>query len=121
MRLYTLTGATSVSNEDHGTFDVDPKTGAIEVPEALGRILHNVFLAGKRAWEDDVERAKRLADEELARRKDPATLLAAVEALTEKVAGGGDSGSSEPAPAAPAKKAAVKKAPAKKAAGPAAS
>jgi len=78
MRLYSRFGATQVSNEDFGDFDVDPDSGAVEVPPALGALLHNQHINGLRAWEDDAERTARLTAEELARRKDPATLLAAV-------------------------------------------
>ena len=74
MRLYTLTGAASVSNDEHGTFEVDPETGAVEVPEALGRILHGTCFGGRRVWEDDAERSQRLVAEDLERRRDPAVL-----------------------------------------------
>lgn len=105
MRLYTLTGASGVTNEEHGSFEVDPETGILEVPEALGLVLHATHINGKAAWETDAERSTRIASEDLARRQDPATLLAAVEALTQKVA--------EPAPE-PVKEPARKQTPARK-------
>lgn len=86
MRLYTLLDASSVHDEDHGSFDVDPETGAVEVPQELGLLLHRTHIGGRKAWEDDAERSTRLAEEDLARRKDPATLLAAVEALAGNLA-----------------------------------
>lgn len=95
MRLYTLTGAQSVTNEDHGTFDVDPATGAVEVPDALGRILHGTYFGGRRVWEDDAERSARLAAEDLERRRDPAVLY---DLLQQRL------GADTPAPSAPAAK-----------------
>jgi hypothetical protein len=83
MKLYTLTGASGVSNEDYGDFDVD-EDGSIEVPEAFGVLLRDSHIGGVKAWEDEIERFHRLAAEDVARRKDPATLLATVEKLVEQ-------------------------------------
>lgn len=85
MRLYTRLGATIVRHPEFGEYVVDAD-GAVDVPEALGRRMHATHFDGRLAWEDDAERAARLAADEDARRKDPATLLAAVEALTATVA-----------------------------------
>lgn len=85
MRLHSRLGASSVQHEQFGCFDVDAD-GVVDVPEPLGHILHSTHIGGQQAWETDAELAARLAAEDLARRKDPATLLAALEALTAKVA-----------------------------------
>lgn len=82
MRLYTRLGASSVVHEDD-TFDVD-ENGAVEVPEPLGQRLHATHIDGKQAWETETERHTRLVAAEIERRRDPATLLAAVESLAEK-------------------------------------
>lgn len=80
MRLYTRNTAASVSDETHGSFDVD-ENGAIEVPEELGQRLHATHVAGQPQWETEAERHQRLTHEELERRRDPETLLQAVEHL----------------------------------------
>lgn len=80
MRLYSRTGAASVQHEEHGSFDVDPDSGAVEVPDELGELLQRQHFAGQRAWENDAERSTRLADEDLARRRDPGALYDLLEA-----------------------------------------
>jgi hypothetical protein len=74
MRLYSRTGAATVHNEDHGKFDVDPDTGAVDLPDELGTYLHGQHIDGQPAWEDDAERHARLETEDRARRSDPASL-----------------------------------------------
>jgi len=80
MRLYTRTGATALDHPEHGHFDADPQ-GAFDLPDELADHLHAFHIAGRPAWETDIERQRRLISEELERRKDPATLLSAVEQL----------------------------------------
>ena len=80
MRLYSRDGVTSVAHPDFGEFHADAD-GAIDFPDELGTHLHRVAVGGVRQWEDDAERSNRLAAEELKRRQDPSTLLAAVEDL----------------------------------------
>lgn len=74
MRVYSRTAASSVHHDEHGTYDIDPDTGLVEVPDELGELLMRQHVAGERAWENDAERHKRLADEEAARRRDPGAL-----------------------------------------------
>jgi hypothetical protein len=80
MRLYSRTGATAVDDGgEHYTAADD--AGGFDFPEDVGARLHSFHAAGKPLWETQVEQQARLTGEELERRKDPATLLTAVEAL----------------------------------------
>ena len=72
MKLYSLTGATSVGRDDVGDFDADVD-GAVEVPEDFGVFLRDNHPGGVKAWEDEPERHARLVAEEEARRRDPAS------------------------------------------------
>ena len=83
MILYTLIGHSFISDPEFGDFELED--GQVEVPEELGRRLHSTHIEGKPVWETSGERHERLVREEDARRRDPASLLAAVEALTAKV------------------------------------
>ena len=85
MRLYSRLGASSVSSEEHGSFDVDDD-GAVDVPEPLGQHLHATHVNGAKAWETEAERHNRLVQAEIARRKDPEALLSVVESMAEKQA-----------------------------------
>lgn len=79
MRLYSRNGATSVTHEGH-TYEPDD-SGAFDFPEALGQQQHSFHVNGRPLWETEIERNNRLMNEELERRKDPATLLDAVNKL----------------------------------------
>lgn len=83
MKLYSRFGADSVDAE--GVEYKAGKDGGIEVPAELGAFLHNQHLNGELAWENDAERAVRLAAEENARKSDPAYLASIVEDLSAKV------------------------------------
>ncbi|MFJ9771231.1 hypothetical protein ACIRVF_08300 [Kitasatospora sp. NPDC101157] len=76
MRLYSRTGATALDDPRHGRIEADPDHGGFDLPEELAEELR-----GFPAWETDVERQQRLVIEEIERRKDPATLLDAVQQL----------------------------------------
>lgn len=84
MKLYSRFGADSVDAD--GVEWKSDKDGGIEVPEELGRFLHNQHINGERAWEDDAERQKRIEEEEHAKKSDPAYLASIVEDLASKVA-----------------------------------
>jgi hypothetical protein len=79
MRLY--------STHDHAVTQVDdPELGVVTPDENGGFELSHNFASTLHAfpgWEDDAERAARLAREEADRRRDPATLLDAVQELVE--------------------------------------
>lgn len=80
MRLYTRTGATAVDDPEFGTFEADEE-GGFDLPDDLSERLIRFHIDGRPAWETDTERQNRLIAEELERRKDPATLLEAVQQL----------------------------------------
>lgn len=80
--LYSLDGATGITDPDTGTIYTPNEDGQFDVPATLGDTLTAVHIAGRRVWETIPERYVRLEAEETARRKDPATLLAEVEKLT---------------------------------------
>lgn len=80
MRLYTRTGAVALDDPDFGHFDAHPD-GGFDFPDELSDRLHSFAVGGRPAWETDVERQRRLIAEELERRKDPASLLDAVQKL----------------------------------------
>jgi hypothetical protein len=80
MRLYSRTGATAVDHPEHGHFEA-ADDGGFDFPDELSDALHRYHVHGRPAWETAIERQNRLIDEELERRKDPATLLSAVEQL----------------------------------------
>jgi len=86
MRLYTTTDAESVEHEGV-EYKVDAN-GSIEVPEAFGVFLNNQHLAGKKAWENDAERAARMDAETAAKKASPEHLAELVEELTAKVDAG---------------------------------
>ncbi|WP_333746049.1 hypothetical protein [Streptomyces sp. IBSBF 2950] len=80
MRLYSRTGVTALDDPEFGTFHAN-EDGGFDFPDEVSDRLHNFHLHGQPMWETDVERQRRLVTEELERRKDPATLLNAVEQL----------------------------------------
>jgi hypothetical protein len=100
MRLYSRTDAASVS--DGGKTYKAAKDGSFDLPDELAARLHGFATAGKPQWETDVERQNRLIAEEIERRKDPATLLDAVQQIVKAAQ------SVAPPEAEPAKAPAVK-------------
>lgn len=80
MRLYSRAGATSLDDPEYGHFDAGAD-GGFDLPEELGERLHRFHVGKEPLWETDIERQHRLMQEELERRKDPATLLDAVQQL----------------------------------------
>lgn len=79
MRLYSRDGATAVS---HGgeTYTPGPD-GGFDFPEHVGLELHGYHAGKVPLWETDIERQAREAAELADQRKDPATLLDAVNQL----------------------------------------
>jgi len=104
MRLYTLTGATALDDGEYGHFEADEQ-GGFDFPDDLSDRLHRFHFGGRPQWETDVERQERLIAEELERRKDPATLLEAVQLLVQAAQGT----AAQPAPEAPAEPTPAKK------------
>ena len=95
MRLYSLNAAAAV--DDGGQHYEPADDGGFDFPDALGARLHSTGLRGVRLWETDIERQRRLIEDEAARRRDPATLLEAVEQIIRAAQGGAEA---KPAPAA---------------------
>jgi hypothetical protein len=108
MRLYTRTGATALDDPEYGHFDADDQ-GAFDFPDDVSDRLRRFHVAGQPAWEDDIERQNRLIGEEMERRKDPATLLEAVEQIMKAA----QTASTPPPEDKPPAKRAAKRAPTK--------
>lgn len=106
MRLYTRTGAIALDDTEYGHFDAD-SDGGFDFPDDLSDRLHRFAVRGRAAWETDVERQNRLIGEELERRKDPATLLEAVQQLVKAAKTVAEPEPAKPAPAKRATKRAV--------------
>jgi hypothetical protein len=111
-------GVLALDDPEYGTFQAD-ENGAFDFPDDVSDRLHGFHHRGQPMWETDIERQQRLISEELERRKDPATLLSAVEQLVKAASAttaltqtAPASAAAEPAPA-PAKKAPAKRAAAK--------
>lgn len=81
MRLYTRTGAVALTDPATGRIYEADAQGGFDFPDDLSDQLHRFAVRGRPMWETDIERQRRLMSEELERRKDPATLLSAVEQL----------------------------------------
>ena len=105
MRLYTRTGATALTDPETGIhYNVDAD-GGFNFPDDLSDKLHKFAVRGQPMWEDDIERQRRLMSEEMERRKDPATLLDAVQqilnaAKATQMVSAVDAAKQEPVPAA---------------------
>jgi len=93
MRLYSRTGQTALSDPEAGQFTAGEDFG-FDLPENLFEQLRTFP-----QWETEVERQQRLVAEEIERRKDPATLLAAVEQIMKLAQG---NAAPQPAPEPPA-------------------
>lgn len=102
MRLYTRTGATALDDPEFGHFDAD-ENGAFDLPDELSDRLHGFHIGGRPMWETDVEQQRRLIHEEMERRKDPATLLSAVEQIMQAAKASAALPTSSAAPAKAAK------------------
>lgn len=81
MRLYTRTGAIALTDPETGRIYRADEQGGFDFPDDLSDRLHGFAVRGQPMWETDIERQRRMIGEELERRKDPATLLSAVEQI----------------------------------------
>lgn len=87
MRLYSLVGADSHVTTD-GTRHTPDEAGGFDFPDEVSDAIGGFAVKGKRLWETEGERVDRLHGLEMARRRDPASMLTAMEenaALTRKV------------------------------------
>jgi hypothetical protein len=85
VKLHTLNDAAAV-HDGEDTYKVGAD-GTVEVPHALGERLRDTHIGGEKQWEDSIEQQNRLLEEELARRRDPAS---AYELLAKIAAGQAD-------------------------------
>jgi hypothetical protein len=87
MRLYSLVGADSHVDTEYGRFTPD-EVGGFDFPDEVSDLIGGFAVKGRKLWETETERADRLHGLEMARRRDPASMLTAMEenaALTRKV------------------------------------
>jgi hypothetical protein len=77
MRLYNTEGATQVDDPDFGTFKPDANGAFDGLPDPMYAKLH-----GRPGWENEAERAARLAAEQMEKLRDPATMLAELQKMT---------------------------------------
>jgi len=80
MRLYTRTGATALDDPEFGHFDAAPD-GSFDFPDELSDRLVRFHRRGQPMWETQIDQQARLGSEDMARRRDPATLYGAVDGL----------------------------------------
>lgn len=100
MRLYSRDGATAVSHG--GETYTAANDGGFDFPEHVALELHGYHAGKAPLWETDIERQAREAAELAAQRKDPATLLDAVNQLVAAAQATGPVQQAAP-PATPAK------------------
>jgi hypothetical protein len=90
--LFPVGSVGAVDDPEHGHFEPDPEQGGgFDFPDDLSDRLHRVHYRGKRAWETEIERAERVHETDIARRRDPAMLYDAMErfgAALERLGGG---------------------------------
>lgn len=87
MRLYSLVGADQHVDPEHGRYAPD-EAGGFDFPDEISDVLEGFAVKGRKLWETEADRVGRLHGMEMARRRDPATMLAAMEdnaSLTRKV------------------------------------
>ena len=87
MRLYSLVGADAHVAPEYGRFTPD-EAGGFDFPDEVSDQIGGFAVKGRKLWETEPERADRLHGMEMARRRDPASMLTAMEenaALTRKV------------------------------------
>lgn len=81
MRLYPLNAPrTVVDHPVWGHYEADDE-GGFDFPDEMSDELHSFCHRGKRIWENEDERSLRLHGDEVARRRDPQSLYAAVEKI----------------------------------------
>jgi hypothetical protein len=79
MRLYSLIGAIAHEDPGYGHFEADPDDGSFDFPDDVSDVLATTGVKGRKLWETEEDRAGRLHGLEMARRRDPASMLSAME------------------------------------------
>jgi hypothetical protein len=112
MDLYSLVGADQHVDSDGTRYVPDPETGAFHFPDEVADQVGGFAVKGRKLWETETDRADRMHGLEMARRRDPATMLsmqeenvALMRKLTELTAqlAASQIGQAAPAPADPVK------------------
>lgn len=88
MRLYSLTGASAIDAPE-GHYEPDDTGGFDHLPGAVFERLHGMAVKGRKHWETEVERGDRVHSDELARKRDPASVhdaLSELAAVTKQLA-----------------------------------
>lgn len=75
MDLYSLVGADAHVDPEYGRFAPDPETSAFHFPDEVSDVLGGFAVKGRKLWETEEQRADRMHGLDLARRRDPATML----------------------------------------------
>lgn len=79
-RLFSLVNAGAVDDPEYGHFEPGPDHGGFDMPDELSDRLHSFHhRKGRQLWETEEQRAERTHGLEMARRRDPASMLAAME------------------------------------------
>lgn len=82
MRLYSRMSAAAVDDPEYG--HIEPgEDGAFSFEDELSDRLLRFHHKGKPAWETDEQRAARMHDDEMARRRDPESLYSAVAGIAD--------------------------------------
>lgn len=102
MRIYSRTGATLLDHPEVGQITADDD-GGFDLPHEVAETLLRFGVGGKPLFEDELQRNQRILREEMERRRDPATLMAAMQRLVEATEAAAD----KPAAKRPAKKTAA--------------
>jgi hypothetical protein len=79
MRLYSLIGAIAHEDPGYGHFEADPDDGSFTFPDDVSDVLATTGVKGRKLWETEEDRAGRLHGMEMARRRDPASMLEVME------------------------------------------
>jgi hypothetical protein len=75
MDLYSRVGADQHVDPNGTRYAPDPETGAFHFPDEVSDLIGGFAVRGKKLWESETERAERMHGLDLARRRDPATML----------------------------------------------
>ena len=78
MYLYSLVGADAHKDPEYGLFTPDG-SGAFPFPDEVSDVLVTCAVRGRKQWETEEARAERMHGQEMARRRDPASVLTAME------------------------------------------
>jgi hypothetical protein len=81
MRLYPTTGESPAIDAPEGHFEPGDDGGYDRLPDAVYDRLYGMAVRGRKLFENELERAERLHGDDLARRRDPASVHDALSEL----------------------------------------